>query len=51
MMASTGASRNRNLFAPLGMMISFIISFRRIGDRLQQAEGKPTRFGPMRTCM
>ena len=49
-MASTGASRNRPLLAPAGMMISFISSFSPSAIGCSQPLG-PTRLGPMRTCM
>src|ERR1043166_3609879 len=51
-----GASTNRNLLAPVGMMISLNSSLRpsAIGWAQPPSQGIPkklTRFGPMRTCI
>ena len=56
MIAMTGASTNRNLFAPVGNDDFLHQQLQPVGDRLREpaepadAE-KVTRFGPMRTCI
>jgi len=47
---SIGASTNRNLFALLGMMISFSNSLNTSANGWNRPFG-PTRFGPTRACM
>jgi hypothetical protein len=46
----TGASTNKTLSAPDGMMISLNTSFMPSAIGCSKPSG-PTRLGPMRTCM
>jgi hypothetical protein len=49
-MARMGPRMNRPLLAPEGMMISFISSFTASAIGCSRP-WKPTRLGPMRTCI
>ena len=49
-MDSTGAMTNRKRLELVGMITSFINSFRASAMGCSQPRG-PTRLGPMRTCM
>ena len=46
---SIGAIRNSARLAPVGMMVSFIISFRASANGCHSPNG-PTTFGPLRSC-